>query len=420
MSATERDRFGHPIDHAVGYARGQVLSSAAAETARYRHGAALIRARAARHGPASIGIFTGNRRDFLVRSDDLASLAEEWVGAPLFAPALEAAIRAHLHAPADAATAVFNRGSAALIAATCALAPGGRVVSVAPASGRSHPSVRRGAALAGARFDEVQDVATLEAALRSHAQLLLVTPVTSSLARMEEAMLAEVAARGRRAGIPVLFDDAYGARLRPILHGGAPGFALGADLVITNADKAGLHGPRAGIMAGEPSLVLRVAAAAAEMGQEARAPIALGVLRGLEAFSPAALLREAEEGAQLADALAARLGDSVVRRTDLGPLVTAEDVLALALAHAGMTASAAVPLEASAAVGMLLLDRHGILTTNLAGQPGAHPALRLKPTADALARCGGAEAVAAAVEEAIAALAVPLREPEALRRLLLG
>jgi hypothetical protein len=262
MSAQERDRFGNPLDPAVGYARGQVLSSAAAETARHRHGSSLIRARVARHGAASIGIFTGNRRDFLLRPEDVSSLAEEWVGAPLFAPALDAAIRAHLQAPADAATAVFNRGSAALVAAICALAPGGRVVSMAPAGARSHPSVRRGAALAGARFEEVQDLAALDAALRSPAQLLVVTPVTSSLARMAEAILAEVAARGRRAGLPVLFDDAYGARLRPILHGGAPAFAHGADLVITNADKAGLHGPRAGIRSPRAALVTGGAAAA--------------------------------------------------------------------------------------------------------------------------------------------------------------
>ncbi|HYF09428.1 MAG TPA: aminotransferase class I/II-fold pyridoxal phosphate-dependent enzyme [Acetobacteraceae bacterium] len=415
-----RDRFGHPVDPTVGYARGAILSSAVEEAARFRRGAALIRARVAEHGPESIGIFTGNRRDFALRPGDLPALAEEWVGAALVAPALEAAIRRHLDAPEHAGTAVFNRGSAALIAAVLALARGGRVVSAVPAMGRSHPSLRRGAALAGARFEEADDPAALADALRTGAtSLLAVTPVTSSLARMAEEAIAQAVTLGREAGVPVLLDDAYGARIRPVLHGGAPGFALGADLVVTNADKAGLHGPRAGILAGHAALVLRVAAAAAELGQEARAPIALGVLRGLEDWTPETLRREAAEGAELAAALGACLGP-LVRQTDLGPLLPAEDVLALATERAGLRAAPLVPVEATAALGMLLLEHHGVLTTNLAGQPGAHPALRLKPTADALARCGGAQGVAGAVMDGLDRLGAVLGEPERLRAILLG
>lgn len=80
-------------------------------------------------------------------------------------------------------------------------------------------------------------------------------------------------------------------------------------------------------------------------------------------------------------------------------------------------------MEAIAALGMRLLTQQGMLTTNVAEQTGAHPALRLKPAGDALARCGGAEAVAEAVEAVDAALgdvAGTLGDAERLRALLLG
>lgn len=417
---TGHDRFGNAIDAAAGFARGAILASTTEDAMRMRQGLALIRARAEQHGAKSIGIFTGNRRDLLLREGDL-DLAEEWIGPALFAAPLAAAIRAHLQAPPEAATAVFNRGSAALVASMIALAAGGRILSLVPAGSRSHPSLRRGAMLAGAGFEEAGGIAGLPALLAGEgASLLAVTTVTSSLARLPEADIAAAVAQGHAAGLPVLLDDAYGARIRTILHGGASGFAHGADLVVTNADKAGLPGPRAGIMAGTASLMARITATASLVGMEARAPVALGVLRGLEAWSPDELRHEAVQGAALADALEARLGGQAVRRTDLGPLISAEDVLALATSRAGLNRPPIVPVEATALLGMILIERHGMLTTNVAGQPGSHPALRLKPAGPALERCGGIPAVAGAVDGALSVLAGMLAAPEGLRSVLLG
>jgi len=414
------DVFGHAIDPAVGYARGAILSSSAAEMRRVDHAGQVMRERIARLGPDSLGIFTGNRRDFLLRPDDLPVRAEEWIGSALFAPELDAAIRGHLEAPAAAATAVFNRGSAALVAAILALAEHGRVLSFVPAGDRSHPSVRRGAMLAGAALEECDDPLALHAALAADGvSLLVVTPVTSSLASLTDAALADAIAAGRARRVPVLVDDAYGARLRPVLAGGQAAFRYGADLVVTNADKAGLHGPRAGILAGDAAHVVRIAGRAAELGLEARAPIALGVLRGLQAWAPEDLRREAADGAALAQALTVRLGP-LVRRTLLGPLVPAEDVLAEAMRRAGRSNAPLVPIEATAVIGANLLVGHGIVTTNALGRPGSHPALRLKPTAGALARCGGVEAVVAAVDAALDDLAVMLCAPDRVRALLLG
>lgn len=417
---TPHDRFGNPIDPAAGFARGTILASATEDGRRLQQGIALTRERVLRLGMESVGIFTGNRRDFLLREADIPTLAEEWIGPSLYGEALAAAIRAHLAAPPGAACFVFNRGSAALVASLLTLAPQGRVISVVPIGSRSHPSLRRGAMMAGAGFEEIEGITALPALLATAASVVAITTVTSSLARMPEAEIAEAVTLAHRAGLTVLVDDAYGARIRTVLHGGAPAFAHGADLVVTNGDKAGMSGPRAGIMAGDAALMARIIATASLIGMEARAPIAAGVLRGLEAYTPDDLRHEAAQGAALSDALIAWLGGAAVQRTDLGPMVAAEEVLALACARAGIAKPPIVPVEATAALGMLLMQGHGILTTNIAGQPGSHPALRLKPAGPALERCGGVEAVAQAVDEGISALARMLLAPETIRPLLLG
>src|SRR5262249_44719137 len=153
-------------------------------------------------------------------------------------------------------------------------------------------------------------------------------------------------------------DEAYGARLRPILHGGMPPFALGADIAITNCDKAGLSGPRAGVLVGRADLVTAASAKGSEFGMEARAPITAGALRSLQGFSAADLRKEADAGQKLAIELEAKLGNGVVKRSDLGPMVHEDDVLDIMLKRARLQAVPVVPAEAAAALGMLLLRDH--------------------------------------------------------------
>jgi hypothetical protein len=92
----------------------------------------------------------------------------------------------------------------------------------------------------------------------------------------------------------------------------------------------------------------------------------------------------------------------------------AEGVLALATAPAGLTRPPIVPVEATAALGMLRMERPGILTTNIAGPPGSHPALRLEPAGPVLTRLGGLAAVDAALDELAGLLTTPQSPPELL------
>ncbi|MEL7345810.1 MAG: hypothetical protein AAFN59_13315, partial [Pseudomonadota bacterium] len=79
------DRFGNPLDPSVGYARGPILSSSAAEIRRLRHAQSIAAQVVAERGIEAIAIFTGNPRYFPVKPNDLSELCEEWVGPGLFA-----------------------------------------------------------------------------------------------------------------------------------------------------------------------------------------------------------------------------------------------------------------------------------------------------------------------------------------------
>lgn len=417
------DAFGNPIDIVVGYARGSILRTSVDEARRLRRAQAITGRRVGALGPDAVAVFTGNTRGFPVKAADLAALCEEWVGPGLFGDHLEQAAIDHLGGRPRDATAVFNRTSAGIIAAVESMAGNQPVVSVVPPGGRSHASLVRGARLAHVPLRDIAVDGDWETAIdQLRPKLVIITTVTSSLERLaDDASLASVA-RARAAGAVTLLDEAYGARLRPVLHGGLKSLELGADLTITNCDKAGLPGPRAGVMSGRASLVARVAAWASEHGMEARAPIALGALRSLQAFTPDTLVEESEGGRQLHAALAARFGGTAIRRTDLGPMIHEDDLLALVLDRAGRRADppAVVPCEATAALGMLLLEEHGILTVNTHGQPGARVSLRLKPTLDALARLGGAADVAEAIDRAVDRLATSIHERDAVADLVVG
>jgi len=418
-----RDAFGNPIDPVVGFARGSIIRSSVDEARRLRHGQAVAAARVLAKGPKSIGVFTGNQRDFPVRPDDLLTLCEEWVGPGLFAEDLRKAAIEHFGGEPTDGVAVFNRTSAGIIATILAHAGGSPVVSIVPPGGRSHASVIRGSALAGVRLVEVQGDNDWETALIGHTpKLVVITTVTSSLELLSDSVTRAAAAKARGLGSIVFLDEAYGARLRTVLHGGQPGLALGADLAITNCDKAGLSGPRAGVIAGRPALVTIAAARASEMGMEARAPIAAGALRSLQGFSADDLRHEAASGQSLARALAHRLGQGVVKVSDLGPMVDENDVLSVVLERAQTSPQpgGVVPCEATSALGMILLDRFGILTVNTHGQPGARVSLRLKPTLDALGRVGGEAAVVDAVDSALSELARVINDTDTLSRMILG
>lgn len=418
-----QDRFGNPLDPAVGYARGVHLGGPLDEFRRRAHGLDIIRARVAREGREGLFNFTGHRRDFLARESDLRDeLAEEWVGMPLIDERLAALARDHFGAGEDAGVALFNRSAAGIVATILAMAaPGERVQAVAP-NGRTHPSIRRGAVLAGARLTELDPNRGLEPGDFDGAALTVLTRITSELDILAPERVRAVVVAAKEAGSPVFVDDAYGTRVAPVLLGQEKTLELGADCGITSCDKAGLGGPRAGLMVGRSSLVDRAVARAGELGLEARGPLVLGVLRSLESYRPETLRDDSSVARQLASGLKERLGPERVLDLCMGPTIPEDDVLAVALEgrDPGAADVALVPCEASCILAMALLEDHGIVTSNVAERPGARVSLRLRPTAAEVERFGGPERVVDAVAKGLGKLRLLLGDDRACHAKIFG
>jgi L-seryl-tRNA(Ser) seleniumtransferase len=301
---------------------------------------------------------------------------------------------------------VANRTTAALVAAMQVLVePGTRVVGVSPSY--THPAAIRAVRLAGGDFEE--------GGSPEGADLILLT----RLAVTYEALPIEEIDRAVSSGVPVFVDDAGGARVGPAVLGQPKTLELGAVGGVTGLDKYGTTGPRLGLLGGERGLVRRIRARAVELGLEARPMLYPAVVHSLEQYRPERVRELVAATDRLADALIDRLG-SWVERTQVAIRLEGEDVVAEA-ERRGDARSALVPIEATAALAMLLLRDHGILTVHFAAVPPGTSALLLKfISPETLERFGGAQAFAAAVDQSLDGLAELLRSPGELRTLLGG
>ena len=169
-------------------------------------------------------------------------------------------------------------------------------------------------------------------------------------------------------------------------------------------------------------LVDGAVAQASGLGLEARGPLVLGVLRSLERYAPETLQGDSSVAREIAAGLKERFGAHYVLDLCMGPTISEEDVLTIALDGQNERADdcALVPAEASCILGMALLEDHGVVTSNVAERPGARVSLRLRPTADEVERFGGPARVVDAVDDAFETLRTLLNDDNAASRKIFG
>src|SRR5256885_4585690 len=175
-----------------------------------------------------------------------------------------------------------------------------------------------------------------------------------------------------------------------------------------------------GIMAGRADLGWKIRARAFEFGLEARPMLLPAAVRSLEGYRPERVRRLVESTRTVAAALRKVLG-ARVHETPVTAQLRADDVLAIALERAGLSAPPVVPIEALAALAMLLLEDYGLITVHFAGLPPGTSSLLIKfIPPETLAAVGGPEAIATAVDRSVDRLAALLHDRSALGTLLLG
>jgi L-seryl-tRNA(Ser) seleniumtransferase len=390
------------------YERGELLPDTAADVAKLRAAWRIVERRQ-REG--SLYDFTGLERSLDVGDVEPAILDDELapalVGDRLTTLALE-----HLGGvPGRDDVFVANRLTAALVAAMQVLVrPGDRVVGRSPSY--THPAAVRAVRLAGGELD---DQGALEGA-----SLVVLTRLAVTYDVLSADELLSIVAQARERELPVFVDDAGGARVGPAVFGQPRLLELGVEAGATGLDKYGTTGPRLGLLAGRAELVERIRARAIELGLEARPMLYPAVVRSLERYRPERVRLLVETTNRLGDQLEAALGD-VVTRTPVAVKLEAERIQAEACGRAGIlvTQCYLAPYEATAALAMLLLRDHGVLTVHFAALPPGTSALLLKfVPPETLERFGGPAALGSAVEQSLERLAELLDEPDSLRELL--
>jgi L-seryl-tRNA(Ser) seleniumtransferase len=295
--------------------------------------------------------------------------------------------------------------------------PGDTVLGVS--ARYSHPVVVRAVKLAGGELVDTRGYDEFASHLDRDPQLVVLTRLAVSYEVLPIDELEAIAAETNRLGVPLFVDDAGGARVGPAVFDQPRTLELGAVAGATGLDKYGTTGPRLGLLAGRADLVGRIRARGIELGLEARPMLYPAVVRSLERYSPTRVRDLVAATNDLGDALEAHF--PWAERTPVAVRLEGEAILAEAARRAGVhgTDCSLVPYEATAALAMLLLRDHGILTVHFAALPPGTSALLLKfVPPETLARFGGAERFAEAVDEALGELATLVTDEEALRRLL--
>ncbi|HVA37013.1 MAG TPA: aminotransferase class I/II-fold pyridoxal phosphate-dependent enzyme [Candidatus Dormibacteraeota bacterium] len=411
------DRFGNQYAPGLPYARGRILSTTADDFTKLKRAWRVIQ----RRGVDNVYIFSGLEHGLPLEQEDLPALSDE-IGPALYFERMREKALEHLGGdPAVHDVAVFNRLTGATIATALVLVKPGDVVLGVSAS-HSHPSVSRAVRYAGGTLIDVSGADAFEAELARNQRTSLVIltrlAVTYELLPLKDIERIVSAAHAR--GIPVYMDDAGGARIGPAIFGQPRMLELGVDVGATGLDKYGTSGPRLGVLAGSRELVSKIRARGFEMASEARPLLYPAVFRSLERYRPERVRALVDCTKEVAVHLKGIFG-SRVYETPVTAQLLAEDILDLALERAGAKAAPIVPYEATAALCMLLLERFGVYTVHFVGVPPGTGDLLIKfIPPETLARFGGAEKFAQAIDGALDELAKIITQEDRVRELLLG
>jgi L-seryl-tRNA(Ser) seleniumtransferase len=415
------DRFGNPHAPGLPYARGEFIRDSRDDHAKLRHAWQFIDRRVAEGGLDEIYNLSGLERRFEAPDDGLKLLDDELAPA-LMSGRLNALALDHLGG--DAAKhgiMVFNRQTAAIMMATRVLAGPGQTVIGVSATG-SHPCVIRGAKYAGADFIDTIGIGQFEKAMNETENVALVSmtrlAVSYEILGLKE--IEKIVKLAHDAGARVLVDDAGGARVGPAVFDQPKMLELGVDVGSTGLDKYGTIGPRVGLMGGERELVEEMRALAFEFGVEARPMLYPAVVHSLEQYDPARVRALVASTQEVAKVLKKRLGNRITE-TPVIVRLDGEDILEIAIERAGITDHPVLPIEAMAGLAMLLLRDYGVLTVHFAGLPPGTSAFLIKfMPPETLARFGGPERFADAVDTSLDRLADVIGDPKAFRALLFG
>ena len=302
-----------------------------------------------------------------IASDEELNLLETYVGPAIFEDELQIIGRKHLGGEKVLAV---NRTSSGILASILALVEEGSHVSHFLAEFPAHPSIPRSCAIVGASYDEFIDIDKFT--IPDNTSLVVVTGSTMDHKVIDEELFKKVIDMAHEKDIPVLVDDASGARLRTAVFNQAKATELGADLVVTSTDKL-MPGPRGGLMAGREDLIDAIKVKANQFGLEAQPPLILAMVNGIKNYTEENLVKAMSRKEEFFDLLSKKY--EMFEKTPTGVMVS-EDSLKNQLDKLNVETELSKK-DCCFLWAMVLLKDFGIITIPAVGMPGASATIRI-------------------------------------------
>jgi L-seryl-tRNA(Ser) seleniumtransferase len=325
----------------------------------------IIRSIINNYGRDDLYDFTGLSGGFLATTDDL-NLLETYVGPAIFEEKLQTLGKIHL-----GGEKVFpvNRTSSGILATILALVPkNSQVIHFLPEF-PSHPSIPRSCKLKNAHYIEFDDISKFHTI--ENTSLIIITGATMDHKVIDEEIFEKIIAIANEKNIPVLVDDASGARLRTAIYKQKKATELGADLVITSTDKL-MMGPRGGLMSGKTDLIDEIKSCATKFGLEAQPPAIVAMVKGLENYNENDLLTSLEKKKKLSKLL--KNDFTMFEETPTGIMVS-ENSLKIGIANQKVDTTLS-PKDLCFLWAMILLKEQHIITIPAVAMPGASATVR--------------------------------------------
>lgn len=316
-------------------------------------------------GRDSLYDVTGLSGGFIASKDEL-DLLETYIGPAVFEEEIQIVGKEHL---GGEKVLPVNRTSAGILASVLALVGEGSHVAHFLADYPGHPSIPRSCALVGASYEEFVDIN--EFTIPDNTSLVVITGSTMDLQVIDEDIFAQVINKAHERGIPVLVDDASGARLRTAVFNQKRATDLGADLVVTSTDKL-MPGPRGGLMAGKEELIDEIKIKVNQFGLEAQPPLILAMINGIKVYTPENLRKSVEKKEEFYDLISKKY--EMFEKTPNGVKVQEAD-----LANQLKVLNIETELSEKDCCflwSMVLLKEEGIITIPAVGMPGASNTIR--------------------------------------------
>lgn len=313
-------------------------------------------------GRDSLFDLTGLSGGFIANPSEI-SLLETYVGPAIFEDALQEVGIEHM---GGEKVLPLNRTSSGILATILTLVNEGSNVVHYLAKLPAHPSIPRSCKLVGANYSETDNFD--EFSIPENTSLVIITGSTMDHKVIDEDELKNVIEMAHERNIPVMVDDASGARLRTVVFNQEKACDLGADIAITSTDKL-MPGPRGGLMAGREDLIDKIKVKVNQFGLEAQPPAVLAMLNGIKNFNEDNLVNSFTRKDELFDLLSGKFNN--FEKTPTGVMISPEGLNEEIKVSHNLSAN-----DAAFVFSFLLLKDYGIITIPPVSMPGASATIR--------------------------------------------